>query len=158
GASGSGKSSLARAGLWRALIKEDRIPGSRAWEWLRIQPGDGKATPFESLAWGLKQTSLRIAQRPEKLADELGADPNTLGGLVASKLADDKELLLFVDQMEELFTAGFKNHDVGNFLNHLVASACDKGNHLRFIGTIRSEFIARLEESESVLSLLNKGC
>ena len=158
GASGSGKSSLAGAGLWRALIKEDRIPGSRAWEWLRIQPGDGKATPFESLAWGLKQTSLRIAQRPEKLADELAADPRSLGRLVASKLADDKDLLLFVDQMEELFTAGFKDEDIENFLTQLVTCAGDKQNRLRVIATLRSEFVARLEESESVLPLLNVGC
>ena len=72
GASGSGKSSVVGAGIWRALIREDRIPGSKAWEWLRIQPGDSKTTPFEALAWGLKQTSLRIVQRPEKLAAELG--------------------------------------------------------------------------------------
>src|SRR5262249_38621460 len=55
GASGSGKSSLVGGGIWRALIQEERMPGSRNWLWCRIQPGDGK-TPFEALAWGLKQT------------------------------------------------------------------------------------------------------
>ena len=67
------------------------------------------------LAWGLKQTSLRIAQRPEKLADELAAEPNSLGRLLSSKLTGDRELLLFVDQLEELFTAGFKDDDIRKF-------------------------------------------
>src|SRR5262249_31128398 len=53
---------------------------------------------------------------------------------------------------------GFKNDDVCHFLNQLVVSAFDKNKRLRVVGTIRSEFIARLEESESVLPLLNKGC
>ena len=158
GASGSGKSSLVGAGLWRELFREDRIPGSRTWEWLRIQPGDGKKSPFEALAWGLKQTSLRIAQRPEKLADELAAEPSKLGKLLSSKLTGDRELLLFVDQLEELFTAGFKDDDIGKFLKQLVATARDKNSRLRVIATVRSEFIARLEESESVLPLLNAGC
>ena len=158
GASGSGKSSVVGAGLWRALLREDRIPGSKTWEWLRIQPGDGKESPFEALAWGLKQTSLRIAQRPEKLADELAGEPGSLVKLLSSKLTDDRELLLFVDQLEELFTAGFKDDKISSFLKQLVGCACDKSNRLRFIGTVRSEFIARLEESESVLPLLNAGC
>ena len=108
GASGSGKSSLVGAGLWRALICEDRIPGSKTWEWLRIQPGDGKESPFEALAWGLRQTSLRFTQRPEKLADELAAEPSSLAGLVASKLADDQELILFVDQWKNFSRQALK--------------------------------------------------
>jgi formylglycine-generating enzyme required for sulfatase activity len=156
GASGSGKSSVVGAGLWRELIREDRIAGSRTWEWLRIQPGDGKTTPFEALAWGLR-TSLRINQRPEELADELATEQSGLGRLIAPKLTGDREIMLFVDQLEELFTRGFKDDDIGKFLTQLVATARDKKNRLRMVATVRSEFIARLEESESVLQLLNAG-
>lgn len=156
GASGSGKSSLVGAGLWRALIKEDRIPGSRAWEWLRIHPGSSKSSPFLSLGWGLH--SLRIAEQPEELAEKLAGDSNSLGSLLSSRLTSDRELLLFVDQLEELFTTGFKDEDIGNFLKQLVTCAGDKQNRLRVITTLRSEFIARLEESEAVLPLLNTGC
>ena len=138
GASGSGKSSLVGAGLWRALIREDRIPGSRMWEWLRIQPGDGKKTPFEALAWGLKQTSLRITQRPEQIADDLARKPIALGEMLAPKLTGDRELLLFVDQLEELFTQGFKDEDIGSFLTQLVGTACDKKNRLRVVITVRT--------------------
>jgi len=157
GASGSGKSSLVGAGVWRALIQEDRIPGSRDWPWLRIQPGDGKTTPFEALAWGLKQPPMRFAQRPEKLAEELAAQPSRLGILLGEQLSGDQELLLFVDQLEELFTQGFADGDIRNFLEQLVATSRDKKNRFRVIASLRSEFIARLEESDSVRALLNAG-
>jgi hypothetical protein len=71
GASGSGKSSVVGAGVWRALIREGRVSGSKAWEWLRIHHGEGERSPFEALAWGLKQTSVRIDQ-PGKLAAASG--------------------------------------------------------------------------------------
>ena len=157
GASGSGKSSLVGAGVWRALIQEDRIPGSRDWSWLRIHPGDGNTTPFEALAWGLKQTPVRFAQRPEKLAEELAAQPSRLGMLLGEQLSGDQELLLFFDQLEELFTQGFADGDIRNFLEQLVATSGDKKNRFRVIASLRSEFIARLEESESVRALLNAG-
>ena len=141
GASGSGKSSVVGAGLWRALIREDRIPGSRSWDWLRIQPGDS-STPFKPLARGLGET-LRITQRPEKLADELATDQNRLGILLAQRLTGDRELILFLDQLEELFTQGFTDEDIGNFLDQLVATAHDKNKLLRVVATVRSEFIGR---------------
>ena len=55
GASGSGKYSLVAAGLWHALIKDGRLPGSGTWRWLRLTPGGDGRGPFASLASGLKQ-------------------------------------------------------------------------------------------------------
>jgi Novel STAND NTPase 1/Domain of unknown function (DUF4062) len=100
GASGSGKSSLVGAGIWRALIEDDRIPGSRVWEWLRIQPGDG-TTPFEPLAWGLKQKFPRIRRRPQELANELIAKKATVADILGSQLSQEQELVLFIDQLED---------------------------------------------------------
>jgi energy-coupling factor transporter ATP-binding protein EcfA2 len=158
GPSGCGKSSLVGAGLRGVLSREERIPGSRNWEWLPIQPGDGKTTPFEALAWGLKQT-LRISQRPEKIAEELGGEVGKLGTLLKQQLSGDRELLLFVDQLEQLFTRGFKDVDIGNFLEQLVAATRDKKSQLRVLATLRGDFTTRLEEIEWVPELLlNAGC
>jgi hypothetical protein len=153
GASGSGKSSLVAAGLRRTL-KEGRLPRSEQWAWVRIQPGEGEK-PFDSLAWGLKQAFPRIAKRPQDLANEWVANKTALGELLAVHMAQGQELVLFIDQLEELFSRGFKDEDVRNFLEYLVATARDTRGLVRVVATVRSEFIARLEESEAILHILN---
>lgn len=64
---------------------------------------------------------------------------------------------MFIDQLEELFTRGFHHEDTQNILAQLVATAQHKQNHVRLVATVRSEFIARLEESEPILRVLNAG-
>jgi formylglycine-generating enzyme required for sulfatase activity/energy-coupling factor transporter ATP-binding protein EcfA2 len=150
GASGSGKSSLVAAGLWHALVKEGRLPGSQQWLWLRITPGDGKG-PFDSVAWGLKQTFPKISTRSVELADELARDPGSLITLLTTHLTPNQKLLLFIDQLEELFTQGFKDDEIRNFLEHLITITGDSQSRLRVVSTIRSEFIGKLEEFEIVL-------
>lgn len=156
GASGSGKSSLVAAGVWRALFKDGHIAGSRDWIWLRIYPGDGN-TPFASLAWGLRQVFPKITDRPDDLEKGLAADRNRLHDVCAKNLDRDQDLVLFVDQMEELFTRSFENKDVKGFLELIITAARDKTCRLRVIATIRSEFLTRLEETNSILELLNAG-
>jgi hypothetical protein len=156
GASGSGKSSLVAAGLWHALIQEGRLPGSAKWVWLRITPGEGTG-PCDSLAWGLKQTFPQVSKKPVELAHELARDPATLPTLLASHLTSDQEVLLFVDQLEELFTQGFQDEDIQQFLEHLISATGNAQNRLRVVSTIRSEFIGKLEESGPVLQVLNGG-
>lgn len=154
GAVGAGKSSLVAAGLWQALMKDGRIPGSTDWVWQRIQPGDGE-TPFHSLAWGLKQVFPRISKRAPDLANELAGNQTMIGGLLASQLVRAQELVLFVDQLEELFTGSFREPDIQTFLEQLIDTARGETNRLRVVASIRSEFLGKLEAYESMLNLLN---
>ncbi|MGE0470304.1 MAG: SUMF1/EgtB/PvdO family nonheme iron enzyme [Nitrospira sp.] len=156
GASGSGKSSLIGAGVWRALLQEGRLPGSDHWVWLRLQPGDGQNS-FNTLSWGLRQAFPRIAARPDELATQLAGNPTALGELLTVYLAHGQELLLFLDQLEELFTRDFKDEEVKTFLDQLVVTARNTEYRLRVVATVRSEFIVRLEESEAILQVLNAG-
>ena len=158
GASGSGKSSLVGAGVWHALIDEGRIPGSRKWRWLRVRPGGGD-TPFVALAWGLGQVFPQLTERPDALAMALSTDLNKLSQTVRKYVSDDQELVLFVDQLEELFTSPFDNEHIKRFLGVLVSTACDENNRVRVVTTLRSEFLGRIEESESeaILDRLNEG-
>ena len=155
GVSGSGKSSLVAAGLWRAL-KEGRLQGSEQWVWLRIQPGDGQR-PFDPLVWGLKQAFPRIATRPQDLATELAANKAAMGELLAVQMTQGQQLVLFIDQLEELFTRGFKDEDIRSFLEQLVATARDTRRRLWVVATVRSEFIARLGELDAILQAFNAG-
>lgn len=152
GGSGSGKSSVIAAGVWRAIIKEGRLPGSAQWKWHRIQPSDGEVTPFDSLALGLKQV-LQLSSRPQ--FPKAGA---ILQDLLQRHLNQGQELILFIDQLEELFTVGYNESDIKSFLEQLICTAQDKANRLRVLGAIRSEFIGKLEAFESTLNLLNTNC
>ncbi|MCA9474032.1 MAG: SUMF1/EgtB/PvdO family nonheme iron enzyme [Nitrospira sp.] len=157
GASGSGKSSMVAAGLWHSLVKEGRLLASEKWRWLRLTPsGDGRGV-FESLASGLKQAFPKIPTPADDLAASLAKNTTTIGDLLAPHLSADQELLLFIDQLEELYTQGFKDEDIQHFLERLVVTARDRQNRVRVVTTVRSEFIGKLEESEPVLQVLNAG-
>lgn len=148
GASGSGKSSVVSAGVWQAIIKEGRLPGSTHWKWQRIQPSDG-ATPSEALARGLKD-AFQLSTRPR-----LTTKGSTLCDVLARQLSQSQELILFIDQFEELFTSGFHEPDIQSFLELLMGAAKEPIYRLRVVATIRSEFLGKLEAYESTLSLLN---
>lgn len=155
GASGSGKSSLVAAGIRRA-VNDGCLLGGNKMVWLRIQPGQGH-TPWESLTWPLIDTFPRMATKPAELATELATNPQTLRRLLDTHLPTGSELLLFVDQLEELFTSGFQDQEVTQFLDMLVTTSRATNSRLRVIGTVRSEFLGRVQESEVVCEALNGG-
>jgi len=156
GASGSGKSSLVAAGLWQALIKEGRLPGSHQWRWLRITPSADSRGPFVSLAAGLKRV-LKMTMREEELGTALATAPSAFTRLVTPQLLAGQELVLVIDQLEELFTQGYPSEEIQTFLNHLMAVSQESQNRCRVVTTIRSEFFGRLAETEAVLQCINAG-
>ena len=107
GASGSGKSSFVAAGLWRALMKEGRLPGSQAWKWLRITPAADNRGPFASLAAGVHHLFPKVTARMDDLARGLASDPTAFLTHIIPQLSQGQDVVLFVDQLEELFTQAF---------------------------------------------------
>jgi hypothetical protein len=151
GASGSGKSSLVGAGVIPAL-KAGALDGSRAWEVVRFVPGQDK-DPFRSLAMYLFQ---RLESRVDKLAARWAAQPESLRADLLRLLAsgqDGARGLLFMDQMEELFTATEARHHAP-FIDALVGAA---GDPVRVIATVRSEFLGECEGHDPLHRLLEAG-
>src|SRR5262245_14385555 len=99
GPSGSGKSSVVRAGLIPAL-RQGGIPGSEQWFITDLIPG---AHPLEELELALLKVAVR---QPAGLAEQLGRDERGLLRAARLILPDDaaSELVLIVDQFEEVFT------------------------------------------------------
>ena len=97
GPSGSGKSSIVRAGLLPA-IRKGGIPGSAEWFVTTMVPG---AAPFEELEAAL----LRVAVNPpEQLLGQLTDADSGMTRAIQRILPDEQtQLLLVVDQFEELF-------------------------------------------------------
>ena len=106
GSSGSGKSSLVRAGLLPLLEEENRDAGGRTWVYREMRPGDAPlALLTELLANLAKDDDPGIAAaRRERIAGDLRR--SSFGIVDALRKIDglgEASLLLVVDQFEELF-------------------------------------------------------
>ena len=120
GASGSGKSSLLRAGLLPA-IRAGKLPGSQEWSTILLTPGEH---PFEELAI---QLGALLGIATGALRTDLEADPANLDLAVRQTLVGRPPLaqvLLLVDQFEEVFTlCGDEGERTGFIEGLLVPSA-----------------------------------
>lgn len=137
GPSGSGKSSVVKAGIMSAL-RAGRLPGSENWFVIDMTPG---SDPLGELVTGLTSVAARPAAH---LADQLRADPRGLLWASESVLAStDGDLLLVIDQFEELFTPGVPEGDRAHFLDLLHAAATGADSRIRVIVTLRADFTDR---------------
>ncbi len=135
GPSGSGKSSVVRAGLIPAL-RQGGLPDSDKWFIVEMLPG---SHPWEELEAAL----LRIAVNPpESLLTQLREDERGLLRAVRRILPADEsvELVLIIDQFEELFTLVADEDVRQHFLNSLVTAVLDLRSRLRVIITLRADF------------------
>lgn len=141
GASGSGKSSLVRAGVFPKL-RDNAIPPSAAWDRVTMRP---TADPFMALAEALIEQMPLLKGDPEtsliariqSLARSLRAKPEALCERLEAAFAGQpqRELALFIDQSEELFSLA-PEAERRAFLAMLKV-ASPRG---RFLLTIRSDF------------------
>jgi formylglycine-generating enzyme required for sulfatase activity len=156
GVSGSGKSSLVAAGLLPRL-KDNAIPGSRDWVYLRFTPGGSGSNPFLALASLFKPALLQKGESVSDVASNLKDDPATLKSLVAMVLEGEpkwSELLLFIDQFEELFTV--VDNDFRAAFSGLLAAAA-KEPRLRLVLTLRADFYHRAVEQPPLAECLRTG-
>jgi len=138
GPSGSGKSSIVKAGLIPA-IRRGVMPNSEHWFIVEMLPG---LHPLEELEAAL----LRIAvDPPNYLLEKLRASPEGLLNALEYILPpDDKtQLLLFVDQFEELFTQVEDEEERSQFLSNLLTALKDSTSRLNAIVTLRADFYDR---------------
>ncbi len=137
GPSGSGKSSVVRAGLVPALRK-GAIHGSEAWFFVDMSPG---ALPFEELEAALR----RIAVNPPgSLLEQLENEGSGFLRAVERALPPDgSELLLVIDQFEELFTRVEDEEVRARFMASLVSAATDPDSRIRIVVTLRGDFYDR---------------
>lgn len=139
GPSGSGKSSVVKAGLLPAL-RQGAIEGSDHWFFDEIVPG---TQPFSEL----ENTLVSIATTPPDfdLGEKLRSSKRGLLEAVNACLPQDSksELLLFIDQFEEVFTLVEDETTIDSFLGNLYVAVTDPESRLRVIITIRADFYDR---------------
>jgi WD40 repeat protein len=135
GASGSGKSSVARAGLVPAL--SDERDGD--WSFRLLTPTEH---PLEALAKALipsKESEAETAPSPEDLANDPAGLQRAAGCLVETEGV--RRLLLIVDQLEEIFTLCRDEAERVAFIDNLLTAADrEKTGPTVVVITLRADF------------------
>jgi hypothetical protein len=151
GPSGSGKSSVVRAGLIHAL-KHNALPDSDRWLYATLTPG---RAPIEALALALS----RLAKAPDAgdYVRQHSAEFDALHQLLESQLGDDgrQRAVIFVDQFEEVFTQVPKDEDRLAFVNLLTHAATIEGGRVTVLFAMRSDFVSNCAMYPQLNALLN---
>ena len=135
GASGSGKSSVVRAGVIPALRWNKESSG---WHIRIITP---TAHPLESLAATLTQGSMSVTATAT-LMDDLANEHRSLYLFAKRDLLNEKgsSLLLVVDQFEELFALCHSEPERSAFIGNLLTAACEADSPVMVLITLRADF------------------
>ena len=174
GASGAGKSSLARAGLIPRLTTPGVVASVDLWRVARMKPGEGQGGPLAALANALIASLPELAQgdfpTPDALADHLGrGGPAAAQPIVRAlnRAAETEQsrrhadaalrpaLVLLVDQCEELFAHGVNEADrtaFGACLQQLV----DTGD-VWCVATLRADLYEPLLKEPLLKALKESG-
>ena len=135
GGSGSGKSSLVRAGLLPRLRSGTAV-GAAGWFVATMVPGH---SPFKELAESLRRVAVVGG---DGLAAELADGTQGIDRVIRRVVPAGGDLLLVVDQLEELFTLVDKGEQ-RVFLDGLVHAVTAPASRLRVVATLRADFYDR---------------
>ncbi|MBA3820796.1 MAG: protein kinase [Deltaproteobacteria bacterium] len=156
GSSGVGKSSFVRAGLVPALKRS-----GETWETLVIRPG---RKPLEALASVIQPMVATVANlademdEQKQLVETLRREPGHLGHVLRGRARrEQRRLLVFVDQFEELYTQVGDPEERAAFTACLAAVADDPTSPLRVVLSIRSDFLDRIAEDQQFVDEITQG-
>lgn len=157
GSSGSGKSSLALAGLL-PVVARGELEGSA--EWLRAicRPG---ADPLESLAVALVKAGVieSSSMAVRQLHEELCKDERTLhrtARLALHEAPPSRRLLLLLDQFEEVFTLCPDEALRHALIANLLYAAGVAGGQTLVVLTIRADFYGKCAAYPALAAALSE--
>ena len=134
GPSGSGKSSVVRAGLVPAL-RRGALEGSERWYVIDLLPGSHPLRELESRLLAL------AIEPPPSLLDMLEGDTFGLVHAAERILPDpDADLVILLDQLEEIFTLVEDEDERLHILECLRVTATAPDSRVRVITTLRADF------------------
>jgi tetratricopeptide (TPR) repeat protein len=158
GSSGSGKSSLVRAGLLPLLNIETRETGGRNWVWREMRPGDAPLSRLTNLVASLSvdDDPVVASGRRDRISAQLRRSSFGLSEALEDAVSvADKSLVLAIDQFEELFRfatgnsgqnglTAEENHardEATQFVQLLLEASRSPLIRIHILLTMRSDFI-----------------
>ena len=154
---GSGKSSLARAGLLAALKMGEIIKGSETWPQAICHPDED---PLWNLVVALSQIP-GVAQTPNELINlktSLFNNEQTLHACTCVALksfSPESRLVLLVDQFEEVFAICPREKDRQAFIDNLLYASAKAGGQTVVIITLRTDFYDKSVTYPALREVLN---
>ncbi|MEZ4594676.1 MAG: hypothetical protein R3D55_26555 [Chloroflexota bacterium] len=149
GASGSGKSSLVRAGLVPAL--QNAQPG------LKVHVFTPTDHPLEALATTLTRHTGSVGVTA-KFIDAMAGDARSLHLAARRLLQADEQLLLVIDQFEELFTLCRSEKERQAFVENLVTAVSNPNSPnnrpTRAVIALRADFYHHCAQYDALRRLL----
>ncbi len=146
GPSGSGKSSVVKAGLLPALA-QGAAPHSSEWFAVEMVPG---RSPFEQLEAALLGVAVKP---PASLLEQLSGERAIQRAVDRVLPGEEATLVVVVDQFEELFTQSSPD-EAAAFLDAMVDAVMDDRGRIRFVVTLRADFYDRPLSHREVGELL----
>jgi conflict system STAND superfamily ATPase/CHAT domain-containing protein len=161
GPSGSGKSSVVRAGLVPQL-RRGALPGSASWPILVMRPGNH---PLETLALRLATVATpdagasadAAASRRDDVLTGLLQGDRGLDAIVDAALAGapaDRRVVLVVDQFEEVFTLARDQAERERFVNLLLEATRIPTGRAMVVITMRADFMDDAAAIPSLAAML----
>ncbi len=166
GTSGTGKSSLIRAGLLPAI--HDGKLGNKTDEWLiaSMKPGN---TPLRNLADALTEDGVfstgddeKNKQLKDDILDVMSQSSLGLIQSVRNLMTGNRRLLILVDQFEEIFRFGDEHTDKNNvesnaFVQLIIDSVRQRDIPIYVLLTLRSDFLGDCIRFEGLPEAINDG-
>ncbi len=163
GTSGSGKSSLVRAGMLPDLYGGAMTSAGSNWRVAVLRPGDA---PIIALTEALAMPAVLGAAEMDAAIVEVVLRRGALGLVEVTRqarMADDENLLIVVDQFEELFRFGDSadklqySDEAAAFVKLLLEASRQESLPVYIVITMRSEYLGDCTRFRDLPEALNAG-
>jgi HAMP domain-containing protein len=156
GASGSGKSSVAQAGLL-AELEQRPLPGRPSPITVIFTPG---ARPLESLAVAFARQATSEPSPAQKAIEFEGVlrrrDRHDGLRYLAERMlhAGKTGLIILVDQFEELYSLCDEEQERAEFISNLLQAASEPRGHVSIVLTLRGDFLGSVNQNPELSRLI----
>ena len=162
GTSGSGKSSVVRAGLLPELLGGGMSGAGSAWEAVTLRPG---GDPIGNLARALIEADLYDTENEDTLPQLLAELNRSNLGLVEtvqhSHLENGTRLVVLIDQFEEIFrlaSRGLTTLDTARaFIRLLLEASEQRDCPIYVVLTMRSDYLGDCSQFSGLAEAVNAG-